>query len=64
MHENVITGAGCWGMKQVGRASSRGGGLISDCRSRFDGRVGGCSDGTGMKQAALPFMNKWKHDSM
>lgn len=41
MHENVITGAGCWGMKQVGRASSRGGGLISDCRSRFDGRVGG-----------------------
>lgn len=28
------------------------------------GGWGACSDGTGMKQAALPFMNKCKHDTM
>lgn len=34
MHENVITGAGCWGMK---RFFMRVGGLISDCWYKFDG---------------------------
>lgn len=28
------------------------------------GGWGACSDGTGLKQAALPFMNKCKHDTM
>lgn len=67
MHENVISGAGCWGMKQVGRGSSWGGDrlvIVGPSLMGSGGGWGACSDGTGMKQAALPFMNKCKHDTM